>query len=141
MDLRSTGNVDPEDIGSNPSTEPSMGELIERRLNRRDAMRGLLGASAAAAFSQVPTPASAQAGGPSSLTFKELAHTLDADQHVAEGYATQVLIRWGDPVAPAPLPSTRQTSRAPPRRSSSATTTTISACIRCPPTAVATTAS
>ena len=98
MDLRSTGNVDPEDIGSNPSTEPSMGELIERRLNRRDAMRGLLGAGAAAAFSQVPTPASAQAGGPSSLTFKELAHTLDADQHVAEGYATQVLIRWGDPV-------------------------------------------
>ncbi|SEP35230.1 hypothetical protein SAMN02990966_05256 [Rhodospirillales bacterium URHD0017] len=99
MDLRSTGNVDPEDIGSNPSTEPTMGELIERRLSRRDAMRGLLGAGAAAAFSQVPTPASAEAGGPSSLTFKELAHTLDADQHVAEGYATQVLIRWGDPVA------------------------------------------
>jgi len=99
MDLRSTGNVEPEDIGSNPSTEPTMGELIERRLNRRDAMRGLLGAGAAAAFSQMPTPASAQAGGPSSLTFKELAHTLDVDQHVAEGYATQVLIRWGDPVA------------------------------------------
>src|SRR5689334_8178688 len=98
MDLRSTGNVEPGDIGSNPSTEPSMGELIARRLNRRDAMRGLLGAGAAA-FSQVPTPGSAQAGGPSSLTFKELAHTLDADQHVAEGYATQVLVRWGDPVA------------------------------------------
>ena len=29
MDLRSTGNVDPEDSGSNLSTEPGMGELIE----------------------------------------------------------------------------------------------------------------
>ena len=40
MDLRSTGNIDPEDTGSNPSTEPSMGELIERRLGRRAALRG-----------------------------------------------------------------------------------------------------
>ncbi len=69
-----------DDIGSNPSTEPSMGELIAQRLSRRDTMRGLLGVGAVAAFSQVPTPTSAQAGGPSSLTFKELAHTLDADQ-------------------------------------------------------------
>src|SRR4029453_10302112 len=70
MDLRSTGNVDPEDVGSNPSTEPTMGELIAQRLNRRDAMRGLLGAGAAAAFSQVPTPASAQAGGAPWLPLK-----------------------------------------------------------------------
>ena len=61
-------------------------------------MRGLLGAGAVAAFSQLPRPAAAQETGPSSLTFKELAHTLDAQQHVAEGYDMQVLIRWGDPV-------------------------------------------
>lgn len=86
---------------------PSIGELIEQRLGRRDALRGLLGAGAAAAFS-VPAAASAQTAGPSSLAFKELAHTLDRQQHVAEGYDVQVLIRWGDPVmagAPAFDPS------------------------------------
>jgi uncharacterized protein len=76
---------------------PSIGELIEQRLNRRDAMRGLLGAGAVATFSQVPV-AMAQDSGPSTLTFKELAHTLDDKQHVAEGYDMQVVIRWGDPV-------------------------------------------
>jgi secreted PhoX family phosphatase len=76
---------------------PSIGELIEHRLNRRDAMRGLLGAGAVATFSQIPA-AMAQDSGPSTLTFKELAHTLDDKQHVAEGYDMQVVIRWGDPV-------------------------------------------
>ncbi|MFO1162875.1 MAG: PhoX family phosphatase [Reyranellaceae bacterium] len=81
---------------------PSIGELIEQRLGRRDVMRGLMGAGAVAAFS-TPTPASAQPAGPSSLAFKELAHTLDDRQHVAEGYDVQVLIRWGDPlIAGAP---------------------------------------
>ncbi|MEA2848181.1 MAG: uncharacterized protein QOG78_3462, partial [Rhodospirillaceae bacterium] len=77
---------------------PSIGDLIEQRLRRREAMRGLLGAGAVAAFSQVGLPVAAQETGPSSLTFKELAHTLDAQQHVAEGYDMQVVIRWGDPV-------------------------------------------
>jgi secreted PhoX family phosphatase len=98
MDPRSPTTIDPEDIGTNPSIEPSMGELIAARLNRRDALRGLLGGGAAAAFSSMAGPAMAQSGGPSTLTFKELAHTLDADQHVAEGYDMKVLIRWGDPV-------------------------------------------
>lgn len=82
---------------SKGSDTPSIGELIEQRLNRRDAMRGLLGAGAAAAFS-MPATANAQAAGPSTLTFKELAHTLDDRQHVADGYDVQVLIRWGDPM-------------------------------------------
>ena len=42
--------IDPEDIGSNPSTEPAIGELIARRLRRRDALRGLFGAGAAVAL-------------------------------------------------------------------------------------------
>ena len=77
---------------------PSIGDLIEQRLYRREAMRGLLGAGAVAAFSQIALPVAAQETGPSSLTFKELAHTLDAQQHVADGYDMQVVIRWGDPV-------------------------------------------
>src|SRR4029450_13288717 len=83
MDLRSTGNVDPEDIGSNPSTEPTMGELIERRISRRAALRGLVGAGAAAAFTHelLDSTALAQPTGPSALTFKEVAHGLDKTQH------------------------------------------------------------
>ena len=72
----------------------TIGDLIDRRLNRRDALRGLAGAGIFAAAGS----ALAQEAGPSSLSFKELAHTLDQDQHVAEGYDMQVVIRWGDPV-------------------------------------------
>ena len=77
---------------------PTIGDLIESRLNRRDAMRGLLGAGVFAVAAPAVVPALAQTTGPSSLTFKELAHTLDANQHVADGYDMQVVIRWGDPV-------------------------------------------
>ena len=72
------------------SIPPTIGDLI----NRRTALRGLAGASLFAAAG----PAVAQGAGPSTLTFKELAHTLGATQHVAEGYDMQVVIRWGDPV-------------------------------------------
>jgi secreted PhoX family phosphatase len=91
---------DLEDIGVNDSAEPSIGELIERRFSRRAALRGLAGTGALAALGAEfrPATALAQSGGPSTLTFKEIAHTLDVTQHVPEGYEVQVLIRWGDPV-------------------------------------------
>ncbi len=102
--------TDPDDIGSNPSGEPSIGEVIERRFSRRDALRGLAGLGAATLVaSELPgSPARAQTAGPSSLTFREIGHTLDTTEHVPEGYETQVLIRWGDPVvagAPAFQPN------------------------------------
>lgn len=100
MDPLSTGNVDPEDIGSNASTEPSMDELIERRLGRRAALRGIVGAGAVATLAHelLSGSALAQPTGPSSLAFKEVAHSLDKTQHVPEGYEAQVVIRWGDSV-------------------------------------------
>ncbi|NDH62373.1 MAG: PhoX family phosphatase [Alphaproteobacteria bacterium] len=93
--------IDPEDIGSNLSTEPAIGELIARRLRRRDALRGLVGTGAAATLGGelLGGTAWAQPAGPSSLTFKEVAHGLDKTHHIPEGYEAQVLIRWGDPVA------------------------------------------
>ena len=92
--------VDPEDIGSNPSQEPRIGDVIERRLGRRGALRGLVGVGAAAALGRelLGGPVLAQEAGPSSLTFKEVAHGLDRTHHIPEGYEAQVLIRWGDPV-------------------------------------------
>ena len=83
-----------ENVGVNTSTEPSIGELIGRRLGRRDALLGLAAAGAATALAGT----SAQAAGPSTLTFRELALGLDNTHHVPDGYEAQVLIRWGDPV-------------------------------------------
>src|SRR5688572_9754521 len=83
-----------ENIGVNTSTEPSIGELIGRRLSRRGAMRGLAAAGATAALAE----SSAQAAGPSTLTFREIAMGMDETHHVPEGYEAQTLIRWGDPV-------------------------------------------
>ena len=89
---------DSENIGSNPSTETSIGELIERRLSRRDALRGLAGLGAVAIAADQLAGSPARAAGPSSLTFTEASRHLDGTHHVAEGYEAQVLIRWGDPV-------------------------------------------
>ena len=58
-------------------------------------MRGMAaGATAALA------PSFAQAAGPSTLTFPEIAVGLDETHHVPEGYEAQILIRWGDPLLP-----------------------------------------
>ena len=78
---------------------PTLSELIERRLSRRGALAGFAASAAAASLPLAPTRARA-ADGPSSLTFSEISHTLDPQQHVAPGYDPQVLIRWGDPVVP-----------------------------------------
>ncbi|WP_428668980.1 PhoX family protein [Reyranella sp.] len=75
------------------NSQPTLADLIDLRLNRR----GLLGGAAALAVAS-PFAAAAQEAGPSTLRFKELAHTYDPQQHVADGYDMQVLIRWGDPV-------------------------------------------
>ena len=83
-----------ENIGVNSSTEPSIEELIGRRLGRRATLRGFAAAGATAALA---APA-AHAAGPSTLTFPEIAMGLDDTHHVPEGYQAQVLIRWGDPL-------------------------------------------
>jgi secreted PhoX family phosphatase len=75
------------------NSPPTLADLIDRRLNRRNLMRGAAALAAASPFA-----AAAQEAGPSSLAFRELAHTLNGQHHVAEGYDMQVLIRWGDPV-------------------------------------------
>lgn len=100
-----------EDVGSNTSTELSIGDLIERRLGRRGALRGLFGIGAVATLGHelLGNTALAQAAGPSSLAFKEVAHGLDKTHHIPDGYEAQVLIRWGDPVV-AGAPAFDQTN-------------------------------
>ncbi len=82
-----------ENVGVNPSTEPAIGEVIARRLSRRDAIKALTATTALASAGALAMSDAAHAAGPSSLRFRELAHGYDETHHVAEGYDAQVLIR------------------------------------------------
>ncbi len=90
-----------EDLGSNQSHAPSLGDVVAARLSRRDLGRGLLAVVAAEAM-VVPLSPNAQAvGQPArSFAFDELAASADHAHHVAPGYDADVLIRWGDAVLP-----------------------------------------
>jgi secreted PhoX family phosphatase len=88
-------DLEPEDIGVNPSAAPDIQTVISRRLL-------LAGGAAAVVATLAPEIAEAQAAratGGSSLKFKDVKHGLDDRHHVAEGYRAEVLIRWGDPIA------------------------------------------
>ena len=88
-----------DEIGSNPSGERWIGEIIEARLTRRLGLQGMAAVAGAAAMSSLPGTHAVRADKPqSSLTFEELAHGYDETIHVSPGYNTQVLLRWGDPV-------------------------------------------
>lgn len=99
-----------EDVGRNPTDNPTLGDIINERVGRRGVMRGML---ACTALSALVTPAVMLAAGGDaaaapkphtegkrSFTFEEIAHGADETHHVAPGYDAKVLIRWGDPVVP-----------------------------------------
>lgn len=103
-----------EDLGSNPSHNPTMGDIIAERMSRRDLMRGMLAVSVAGstllenAFVDPAAAQTASAGATAApFQFPELTVSIDARHHVADGYDADVLIRWGDKVladAPAFVP-------------------------------------
>lgn len=96
--------LDDDDIPSNPSTAPTIGEIIDRRFSRRQALGGMAATAGLGLIGGALAPRPAAAAGPSTLTFKELPHGYDERLHVADGYNAAVLIRWGDPVtADAPV--------------------------------------
>lgn len=104
------GADDDEDVATNQTTSPGIGDVVAARLHRRDLMRGALAStvlaaalpkgfmSASEAQAQTATPASATQG--SAFSFKEVTAAVDGDHHIAEGYDADVLIRWGDPLLP-----------------------------------------
>jgi secreted PhoX family phosphatase len=67
-----------EDLPSNPSTAPTLGDVVSRRLG---------GAHGRPAHAAVPR-----------FKFRELEAGIDETHHVAPGYKAEVLIRWGDPL-------------------------------------------
>ena len=98
-----------EDIGRNTSANPTIGDVIAARFDRRDLLKGALGVAAITAtmgplaLASADQRAGARRGMPR-FKFKEIEAGVDADHHVAEGYDAQMLIRWGDPVLPGGQP-------------------------------------
>ena len=91
-----------EDVGHNCSTNPTMGDIINRRFSRRSFIGGSL---AVAAISTTVSPLAlltadeARANGEASrFAFKEIEAGVDETHHVAEGYDADILLRWGDKV-------------------------------------------
>jgi secreted PhoX family phosphatase len=87
-----------DDIAVNPSREPGIAELIEARMSRRTALKGLAAAGAVGLFGCESLAPRRGASGDTPLTFTEIGRFLDETTHVAPGYDVQVLIRWGDPI-------------------------------------------
>ncbi|GHA14831.1 dTDP-glucose 4,6-dehydratase [Devosia pacifica] len=86
---------------TNPTENPTMGELISRRFSRRGFLKGSLATTAIAATVSPlallkADEALAQEG--SAFSFEEAIAGVDADHHVAPGYYADILMRWGDPV-------------------------------------------
>ncbi len=91
-----------EDISTNPSNEPTLGDLINRRFNRRELLKGTLGVAAMGVLARVPLITDAEAAATDTtagqFAFQEIAHGADETHHVAPGYSADVLMRWGDRV-------------------------------------------
>lgn len=91
-----------DDRRTSPTGQPTLGDLLAKRLNRRGALQGLLAAGVMAGVGVPLSNADAQstADTHSSFDFQPVPHGVDATHHVADGHATQVLLRWGDPLFP-----------------------------------------
>ena len=114
---RSQAAEEAENFGSNPSPNPTMGDLIATRFERRELLRGGLAVAAIAATVSpiaLARAVRAQPNGTPSFNFKEVAAGSDEKHYVAEGYDADILIRWGDPVLPdaPPFDPQKQTPEA-----------------------------
>jgi len=82
-----------------PTSSPAIQDIISARLFRRSALLGMAAAAGTGMFGgRLFGGATAEAAS-MRLGFTELARVYDEKDHVAPGYAKQVLIRWSDPVA------------------------------------------
>jgi secreted PhoX family phosphatase len=82
-----------------PTAFPAIQDIISARLSRRSALLGMAAATGAGMFGGRLFGGAAAQAASMRLGFTELARVYDEKDHVPLGYAKQVLIRWGDPVA------------------------------------------
>ncbi|MBL0370569.1 PhoX family phosphatase [Rhizobium sp. KVB221] len=90
-----------EDYGRNCSSNPTMGDIINRRFSRRGFIGGSL---AVAAIATTVSPLAlvaadrAHAETRPAFDFDEIEAGVDETHHVANGYDSDILLRWGDKV-------------------------------------------
>lgn len=101
--------IDPDDIGYNPTANPSFSTLIEGRLSRRNLLRGGFASAGGAMLGSIalagcggggdddPAPVQPPAG--LKLGFNPVAKSLADAVVVPAGYTASVLYRLGDPLA------------------------------------------
>ncbi|HEU4921723.1 MAG TPA: PhoX family phosphatase, partial [Burkholderiales bacterium] len=90
----------------NPSTEPTIGEVI----SRRTLLKGMAAGGAFGLFGCGTLARANGADGSAPLTFAEIGRSTDDKAHVPPGYNMQVLLAQGDPIrpdAPAYNPATQ----------------------------------
>ena len=74
-----------------------LADLIDARLSRRSALKGLFAGGAAMVVAPVARAAT-QSVDPSSLGFAQAPHKIEMYHQAAPGHRADVLIRWGDKV-------------------------------------------
>jgi secreted PhoX family phosphatase len=92
-----------EDAGRNRSDNPTLGDVIATRYERRDVLKGALGVAAISAtlrWAALGAIGRAEAQENSRYIFKEVEAGSTPEHVVAEGYDADILMRWGDKVLP-----------------------------------------
>ena len=92
-----------EGPATNPTDNPTMGEIIAARFSRRGFLKGSLAVSAIAATVSpmaLMLADDARAGEESAFVFEEVEAGVDQHHHVAAGYDVDILLRWGDGIFP-----------------------------------------
>ena len=78
----------------------SFEDILEGYLSRRGFIKKATFTATGALLNACTTPRNHQvlSNEKTSLTFKELSQGLDSELHVSDGYESQILVRWGDPI-------------------------------------------
>ena len=89
-----------DDVATNDSNCPSISELIQASINRRQALHGIAAFGLFSIGGTWVTGVMPAASATTRLSFKEVPHRHEMGVRVADGYNADVLIRWGDKVIP-----------------------------------------
>jgi uncharacterized protein len=90
-----------DDMVSNLTPNPTLSDIIERRLSRRDVLAGGVAAAGGVGALLTSVPASAHCDEPI-LGFTSVPVSTDDVVKVPVGYKAEVLIAWGDPISDGP---------------------------------------
>ncbi len=110
-ELNAIEMIDPDDRDdNNPSTAPHLKDLVAARINRRDVIKGGVGAMAMAGFTSVALTAAQEAqaqdrvarvaGTAPALDFNPVARSIADSISVADGYSAKVIYATGDSLSP-----------------------------------------